>query len=108
MSGVVVELYVHEGSPVQVGDKLFKIDDREQQAQLIPALAKVPEIAARLAQAKSQFELANSLLDKRAISVEELNNRRFAVQLAEAEHWHQPKRRSSKYRWILNAILYVH
>lgn len=85
VSGVVVELYVHEGSPVQIGDKLFKIDDREQQAQLIPALAKVPEIAARLAQAKSQFELANSLLDKRAISVEELNNRRFAVQLAEAE-----------------------
>ena len=85
VSGVVVELYVHEGSPVQVGDKLFKIDDREQQAQLIPALAKVSEIAARLAQAKSQFELANSLSDKRAISVEELNNRRFAVKLAEAE-----------------------
>ena len=85
VSGVVVELYVHEGSPVQIGDKLFKIDDREQQAQLIPALAKVSEIAARLAQAKSQFELANSLSDKRAISVEELNNRRFAVKLAEAE-----------------------
>ena len=85
VSGVVVELYLHEGSPVQIGDKLFKIDDREQQAQLMPALAKVSEIAARLAQAKSQFELANSLSDKRAISVEELNNRRFAVKLAEAE-----------------------
>lgn len=85
MSGIVVELYVNEGSQVKVGDKLFKIDDREQQAQLIPAAAKVSEIAARLAQAKSQFELANSLSDKRAISVEELNNRRFAVKLAEAE-----------------------
>lgn len=85
LSGVVVELYVHEGSEVQVGDKLFKIDDRELQAQLLPAMAKIKEIAARLAQAKSQFELANSLSDKRAISVEELNNRRFAVQLAEAE-----------------------
>ena len=85
LSGVVVELYVHEGSEVKVGDKLFKIDDRELQAQLIPAMAKIKEITARLAQAKSQFELANSLSDKRAISVEELNNRRFAVQLAEAE-----------------------
>ncbi|ENV46545.1 hypothetical protein P255_00685 [Acinetobacter brisouii CIP 110357] len=85
VSGVVVELYVHEGSQVEVGDKLFKIDDREQQAQLIPAVAKISEITARLAQAKSQFELANSLSDKRAISVEELNNRRFAVKLAEAE-----------------------
>ena len=85
VSGVVVELYVHEGSPVEVGDKLFKIDDREQQAQLIPAIAKISEIAARLAQAKSQFGLANSLSDKRAISVEELNNRRFAVMLAKAE-----------------------
>ena len=85
VSGVVVELYVHEGSSVEVGDKLFKIDDREQQAQLIPAEAKIAEIVARLAQAKSQFELANSLSDKRAISVEELNNRRYAVKLAEAE-----------------------
>jgi len=85
LSGVVVELYVHEGSEVKVGDKLFKIDDRELQAQLIPAMAKIKEITARLAQAQSQFELANSLSDKRAISVEELNNRRFAVQLAEAE-----------------------
>ncbi|TCB35207.1 HlyD family efflux transporter periplasmic adaptor subunit [Acinetobacter sp. ANC 4910] len=85
VSGIVVELYVNEGSQVDVGDKLFKIDDREQRAQLIPAAAKVTEIAAHLAQAKSQFELANSLSDKRAISVEELNNRRFAVKLAEAE-----------------------
>lgn len=85
VSGVVVELYVHEGSQVKIGDKLFKIDDREQQAQLIPAVAKISEITARLAQAKSQFALVNNLSDKRAISVEELNNRRFAVKLAEAE-----------------------
>lgn len=84
VSGIVVELYVNTDSQVNAGDKLFKIDDREQRAQLLPAAANIKEIAARLAQARSQFERANSVSDKRAISVEELNNRRFAVQLAEA------------------------
>ncbi len=84
VSGIVVELYVNTGSQVNAGDKLFKIDDREQRAQLLPAAAKIREIAARLAQARSQLELADSVSDKRAISVEELNNRRFAVKLAEA------------------------
>lgn len=84
VSGIVVELYVSTGSQVNAGDKLFKIDDREQQAQRLPAVAKIKEITARLAQARSQLELANNVSDKRAISVEELNNRRFAVMLAEA------------------------
>lgn len=84
VSGIVVELYVNTGSQVNAGDKLFKIDDREQRAQFLPAAANIKEIAARLAQARSQFERANSVSDKRAISVEELNNRRFAVKLAEA------------------------
>lgn len=83
--GIVVALYVSTGSQVNAGDKLFKIDDREQQAQRLLATAKIKEIAVRLAQARSQFELADSVSDKRAISVEELNHRRFAVKLAEAE-----------------------
>ncbi len=84
VTGIVVELYVNAGSQVKAGDKLFKIDDREQQAQRLLAAAKIKEIAARLAQARSQFELVSSVSDKRAISVEEINNRRFAVKLAEA------------------------
>ncbi|MHB1186208.1 MAG: efflux RND transporter periplasmic adaptor subunit [Thiobacillus sp.] len=82
--GIVVELYVNTDSQVNAGDKLFKIDDREQRAQLLLVVVRNREIAARLAQARSQLELADSLSDKRAISVEELNNRRFAVKLAEA------------------------
>ncbi|WP_426177326.1 efflux RND transporter periplasmic adaptor subunit [Massilia sp. TWR1-2-2] len=83
--GILVELYASAGSNVTAGDKLFKIDDREPQAQLLVAVAKTKEIHARLAQAKSQLELADSVSDKRAVSVEELNNRRFAVKIAEAE-----------------------
>jgi len=82
--GIVVELYVNAGDHVKTGDRLFKIDDRDQRAQRLLAVAKTKELAARLAQARSQLELADSLSDKRAISVEELNNRRFAVKLAEA------------------------
>jgi RND family efflux transporter MFP subunit len=84
VSGIVIELYVNTGDQVNAGDKLFKIDDREQRAQLLPAAEKIKEIATRLAQARGQFELADSVSDKRAVSVEELNNRRFAVKLAEA------------------------
>jgi len=47
--GIVVELYVSTGSQVKAGDKLFKIDDREQQAQRLLATAKIKEIAVRLA-----------------------------------------------------------
>ena len=77
--GFVTAIYVKWGDHVTVGDRLFKVDDRDLQAQLIPALAKVKESEARLEQAKGQLKIGESVPDKRAISVEELNNRRAAV-----------------------------
>lgn len=77
--GIVTAIYVKWGDHVKVGDRLFKIDDRDLQAQLLPALAKEKESEARLEQAKGQRKIAESVADKRAISVEELNNRRSAV-----------------------------
>lgn len=79
VSGIVTVIYVQWGDHVKMGDRLFQIDARDLQAQLLPARAKVQESAARLEQARDQFKVAENIPDKRAISVEELNNRRSAV-----------------------------
>src|SRR5579863_3578712 len=79
VSGIVTAIYVKWSDHVKAGDPLFKIDDRDLQAALPLALAKVKEAAATLALARSQLKLAESVPDKRAISVEELTNRRSAV-----------------------------
>lgn len=84
VSGIVTAIYVKWGDHVKTGDPLFKIDDRDLQAELLPAVAKVKEAAANLEMARSQFKLAESVPDKRAISVEELTNRRSAVAIDEA------------------------
>jgi HlyD family secretion protein len=84
VSGIVTAIYVKWGKRVKAGEPLFKIDDRDLQAQLLPAIAKVKEAQATLAMAQSQLRLAQSVPDKRAISVEELSNRRSAVAIDEA------------------------
>jgi RND family efflux transporter MFP subunit len=84
VSGIVTAIYVKWGEQVGVGDPLFKVDDRDLRAQLLPALAKVEEADATLALARNQLKLAESVPDKRAISVEELTNRRLIVTIDEA------------------------
>lgn len=84
VAGIVTAIYVQWGEQVKTGDRLFKIDDRDLQAQLRPALAKVKEAEAKLGQARHQFKLAESIPDPRAISQEEVANRRFAVTIGEA------------------------
>jgi RND family efflux transporter MFP subunit len=84
VSGVVTAIYVKWGDHVTAGDPLFKIDDRDLQAQRLPALAREKEAVARAEQARGQLRLAESVPDKRAISVEELNNRRSAVAINSA------------------------
>ena len=79
VSGIVMEIYVKWGDHVRAGDPLFKIDDRDLQANLLVAEANVKEAEANLAQTKHQLGRAESVPDKRAISVEELQNRRDAV-----------------------------
>ena len=84
VSGIVTAIYVKWGERVKAGDPLFKIDDRDLQAQLLPATAKVKEAEATLEMARTQLRLAQSVPDKRAISVEELSNRHSVVAIDEA------------------------
>ena len=84
VSGLVMEIYVKWGDRVRAGDPLFKIDDRDLQANLLVAQANVKQAEANLAEAKNQLQRAQSVPDKRAISVEDLQNRRDAVAIDEA------------------------
>lgn len=76
LAGIVNRMYVEVGSRVKAGDPLFKIDDRNYTAQravqlaaLRTAEAGVKEAEASLADSRSQLALAESVTDKRAISV---------------------------------------
>ncbi|MBI2556372.1 MAG: efflux RND transporter periplasmic adaptor subunit [Planctomycetes bacterium] len=90
--GVVSGIYISVGSKVKTGDPLFKLDDRDLMAQLTIRRAAlhvsnttVKVAKASLSDVKNQLALAESLTDKRAISVEELDRRRYAVQIAKAK-----------------------
>jgi HlyD family secretion protein len=112
--GVVTELFVKVGDEVTAGTPLFKLDDRNLQADLKvrqaaldaalatleklrksprpedvpPAEAQVREADASLADMRNQLEMMQSVTDKRAISEEELTKRLFAVRSAEARFAH--------------------
>jgi HlyD family secretion protein len=85
LPGVVSKIYVQIGSRVKAGDPLFTIDDRAQRAVLATRQASVQVAEAQLADSKNQLALAESITDKRAMSVEERDKRRFATQKSEAQ-----------------------
>ena len=91
VAGLCVEVPVHAGDRVGAGDLLFRLDDRDLAAQLATrraalqvTRARVPEAEALLADVRNQLRLAEAVTDRRAISLEDLTKRRYAVQLAEA------------------------
>src|SRR5215510_6667701 len=108
--GMVTGVYVKAGDRVGKGQRLFSLDDRDVRAELAlrqstldlakarlekleasprpeeipPALARVKEAEAQLADAQTQLQLMESVRDKRAIRVEDLERRRRAVDIAAA------------------------
>jgi HlyD family secretion protein len=86
VSGIVTNVLVKWGDCVEAGDPLFKIDDRDLQAQLLPAIAKVKEAEATLAKARDHLERGERLYQasKGAISIDDLYTRRFDAAIDEA------------------------
>jgi HlyD family secretion protein len=108
--GIVGRVFVKVGGKVQAGDPLFVLDDRKQQAELavrnaalreaqarlnrlkqaprneeLPiALASVKEAEATLEDLQVQLQTVERVTDRRAVSIEEVNKRRFAVAIAES------------------------
>ena len=77
--GIVSEIAVKVGSGVKKGDILFAIDDRDAKAQLALAVAGLKEAQAALADVQDQLRMVESVKDKRAMSVDEINRKRFLV-----------------------------
>jgi len=84
VSGIVARVDVRVGQRVKTGDPLFSLDDRKQRADLAVREAAVFEAEASLRDLQAQLQIADNVKDPRAISVDDLNKRRFAVQTAEA------------------------
>jgi RND family efflux transporter MFP subunit len=84
IAGIVVKIYVEIGSKVKAGDPLFLIDDRPTRAQLAVSQAAVEAAKSQYANAQTQLTLAENLTDKRALSVQERDNRRYNAQAAQA------------------------
>jgi len=92
LPGVVEKVFVTVGDSVRAGAPLFKIDDRHLRAQLAQAqaaeqaaVAGVAVASASLDDLKQQLNFAESVLDPRAISAEEVTRRRSAVDTAKAK-----------------------
>jgi multidrug resistance efflux pump len=111
--GVVNELYVKIGDTVKAGQPLFKVDDRDLRSQMVkaeaelaaaqarltkvqayprpeeipPAEAKVSADEQTLADMRNQYALMERVMktDPRAVSLDDVDRRRFAVSVAEAK-----------------------
>jgi multidrug efflux pump subunit AcrA (membrane-fusion protein) len=91
LSDVVAEVPAVVGQFVKRGDSLFKLDDRQLQADLASRRAELSVAESQVkvdstlfADAKQQLDFADTLADKRAISSEELAKRRYAADAAHA------------------------
>jgi HlyD family secretion protein len=90
--GLVVELPVKVNDPVKAGQTLFKLDDRDLQAELLSTTAQqaisksqIAVSEAQLAKLQSQLDRLSSVNDARAVSQDDLENRRRDVAVAVAQ-----------------------
>ena len=85
IAGIVSKIYVQIGSHVKAGDPLFTIDDRAQRALVAVKTAAVQVAEAQLGRAKYELGLGEGLTEKRVLSLEDRETRRYNAQSAEAQ-----------------------
>jgi multidrug efflux system membrane fusion protein len=84
VSGRITQIHFTDGSNVKIGDLLFTIDPRPYQAQLNQAEANVAQAEAGLSLAKVNFARVEKITDPRAVSRQDFDARKSAVETAEA------------------------
>ncbi|MFY0989570.1 efflux RND transporter periplasmic adaptor subunit [Halomonas sp. C05BenzN] len=85
VTGYIESIHYTEGQSVEAGDVLFVIDQRPYRAELARAEADLERARARAELARSEAARAEALSRTRAISREELDQRRAAAAQAEAD-----------------------
>jgi multidrug efflux pump subunit AcrA (membrane-fusion protein) len=90
--GVVTEIFVKVGDHVKAGAPLFRIDDRDLRSELAvrqaaetSAQARVKTESASLADVKNQLEMWLGVNNTGAVSKDEVDRKRYAVQIQEAK-----------------------
>ena len=84
VSGRITQIHFTDGANVKIGDLLFTIDPRPYQAQLNQAEANVAQAEAALSLAKVNFARVEKVTDPRAVSRQDFDARKSAVETAEA------------------------
>ena len=92
IAGIVKTVFVKVGDTVRQGDKLFLIDDREleanllvKEASLVQAEGALEEAKASLQDYETRFKLVHNVADRRALSVDDFEQRKNAVLLYKAK-----------------------
>mgnify|MGYP001627777578 FL=1 len=84
VSGYIQEVAFEEGELVEAGDLLFQIDPRPYEARAQAARADLAQATSGLELARSEARRASTLLESRAISREEHDQRQAALMNARA------------------------
>lgn len=84
VSGVVSEVHVRQGQPVEKGDSLITLDDRGFRSQVSRRLAEHQHAQAVLAEAEREDERAAELYDRTVLSDFERNQAAVALKAARA------------------------
>lgn len=84
LPGVVARVHVAVGRKVAKGDPLFTVDDRDARARLAAERARLESARVAVADAGQQYALYRQVSDRRAVSQDELDRRRYAAEAAEA------------------------
>jgi HlyD family secretion protein len=92
VSGLVTKVYVKVASQVHQGDVLFQLDDRELRAQLQTKTDSLPSAAARIAEqdirlrdVEDQLQRLQSVKDRRAVSVDDVQRKWHEVEANKRE-----------------------
>jgi len=85
VSGRIVQIHFTDGADVKPGELLFSIDARPFQAQVASAEANLAQSRAERDLTKLEQVRATGLLEKKAISQQEVDTARNAVDVAEAK-----------------------
>jgi multidrug efflux system membrane fusion protein len=85
VSGRIVKIHFTDGADVKAGEVLFSIDARPFQAQLNQEEANLAEAQAALNLAKTNFARVENITDPRAVSRQDYDTKRNAVDIAEAQ-----------------------
>jgi multidrug efflux system membrane fusion protein len=85
VSGRILQIHFADGTDVKVGQVLFTIDPRPYRAQLNAAEANLAQAKAQLELAKINFDRVASVTDQRAVSRQDYDAKKNAVEVAEAQ-----------------------